>query len=164
MSNNVHLGLEISNQLCTCRTESMKNTIATASTMTQIRNAGNFAVNYCEPIAKSYAELASQNQPNVSSASSLSNDYSSQLSSQRNRLLYEMAIRQMAESGATMRSLLSSNPYASSTFNSNGFNLSGIYPSGYSGVINEGAQRYRVQVTSPDTFTVSECRAIDCAY
>jgi hypothetical protein len=131
--------------------------------MEQIHQARKFSVNYCEPIAKSYSEALRYNSPPQESTGNYASNLDiNQMAAQRSRLLHEMAIRQVAETGATMRTMLSSNPYAS--FSSNGFNLSGIFPSGYSGVIDEGAQRYRVQITSPETFTISECRAVDCAY
>jgi hypothetical protein len=163
ISYNSHLGHDLASQLCTCRLESIRKLTNEASNMEQIRQAQEFSVNYCEPIAKSYSEAARYNSPPQQSTGNYASNLDiNQLAAQRSRLLYEMAIRQAAETGATMRSMLSSNPYAS--FSSKGFNLSGIFPSGYSGVIDEGAQRYRVQITSPETFTISECRAVDCAY
>jgi hypothetical protein len=166
IGNNQHLGPDVASQLCTCREQSMRKAIASATTMEQINKVGGFAVSYCEPIAKAYSQAVQASQGASQSPGLPRQDYgySDELSAQRSRLLRDIMMRQIAESGATMRSMISSNPYASSTINTNGFDLSGIYPSGYSGVVRDGSQAYRVEVTGPETFTVSECRAVDCAY
>jgi hypothetical protein len=166
VNNNSSLGPEVAELLCACRKQAVPRSIAQAKTKQQLDRAISLGVSYCEPIAKSYVQVFGAGNASVppTGIQSYPGLLSAGSTDQYSNLLYQMVIRQTAESGVTLRSMLSGNPYGSSTFNSHGFGLNSLYSSGYSGLISDQGRNYRVRVTGPETFSVSECRSPDCAF
>lgn len=166
VNNNAGLGAEVASLMCACRKQAIPKYVTQAKTMEQLKSAGSLGQNYCAPIAKSYLNILSNGGSLAAGSGSPPILQSPGTSSvgQYDQLLYQMIMRQSVEGASAFRSMVSANPYSSSSFSSLGFDLSSIYPTGHSAVFDEGSYRYRVQVTGPQTFAVSECRAIDCSY